>query len=210
MSKAREVMIDRSRQILNGAAALVAMTNDWQTIREFLCNRLEEDLLTEMQKKKLERYQFMYSHTMKGKYTKQEVISMCMRFFSISQSQAYEDYNCMSEIFATVMHINKHFEIKMQIESVKMAMAKATELCDFKGAEAARKNLISLIALLPEENSSPGELFEGHIIEAVNDPRLIGAPAVDWKALAKAINDKRKVPIDLSKFEEAEVVNGND
>jgi hypothetical protein len=209
MSKARDVIIDRSRLILNGAAAIVEMTNDWQTIREFLCNRLEEDLLTDMQKKKLERYQFMYSNTMKGKYTKQEVISMCRRFFSISQSQAYEDYNCMSEIFATVMHINKQFEIKMQIESVKMAMAKATEICDFKGAEAARKNLISLIALLPEEESSPGELFQGHIVEASYDPRRLGAPAVDWKAIANAINDKRKVKIDFSKFEDAEVINGD-
>lgn len=207
MSKTKQVMIDRSRQILNGAAAIVAMTNDWQTIREFLCNRLEEDLLTDMQKKKLERYQFMYSQTMKGKYSKQEVISMCTRFYDISQRQAYEDYNCMSEIFSTVMHINKQFEIKMQVESVKLSMAKATEMCDFKSAEIARKNLIALLALLPEEDTSPGELFQGHIIEAVYDPRLINGYEVDWKVLAKAINDKRKVKIDFSKFEDAEVVN---
>lgn len=210
MSLIKDIMLKRQEQLLQGAAAIVAVTNDWQTIKEYLCNRLQEDQLTDLQKKKMERYQFMYSQSCKGKYTTQDVISMAMRFFDIKKSQAYEDWNCMNEIFVFVLPINKRFEIKLQYESAKLAIAKYFDVGDYKAAEIARKNAAMYLSMMPDEENNLADLFTGHVIKAAYDPRKLGAADVDWKILAKAINEKRKVPIDISKFEEAEIVNGND
>jgi hypothetical protein len=209
MSGIKDIMLKRQDQVMHGAAAILAVTNDWQCIKEYLCNRLQEDQLSDIQKKKMERYQFMYSHSSKGKYSTQDVISMSMRFFGIGKSQAYEDWSCMNEIFVFVLAVNKRFEIKMQYEAAKLAIAKYTEVGDYKAAEIARKNAGMYLSMMPEEESNIAELFTGHTIQAMYDPRKLGAAPVDYKALAKAINDKRKVPIDLSKIEEAEVIDGD-
>ena len=55
---------------------------------------------------------------------------------------------------------------------------------------------------LPDEEENPAELFEGHQIEAVFDPTLLGAPAVDMKEVLKAINEKRDKKIQIDMFEE--------
>lgn len=208
-NKIKELMIERSRQIAAGAEAVAAITNDWQTILQFMKGRLQEEFLTEQQKEKMKRYNFMYKELQTGKYSKQEVINMNMRLYGIGLQQSYEDFNCMSEIFSSVMHVNKLFTLQMELELADKMMRKCSELMDFKGAAMFQKNKAQLLAMLPEKDENAAALFEGHIVEAVFDPRLIGAPDVNIKDVIEKINAKRKVKIDTSKFDEAEVVNEN-
>lgn len=189
-------------QITHGVETLLNSTSDWQTIREYICNRLPKEQLTEIQKKKLERYTYIYNQTMTGKYSKTEIISQITSMYGVDLSLAYEDYNCMQELFGTYIHINKLFEIKMEIEAAKRLKRKAEAAMDFKGAAAIQKNLIALYALIPDEEQSLAELFKGHTIEAIYDPRLLGAPDVNMTELLKTINAKRKVKINVDKFEQ--------
>lgn len=189
-------------QITHGVETLLNSTSDWQTIREYICNRLPKEQLTEIQQKKLDRYTYMYNQTMTGKYSKAEIISQVITMLGVDQRQAYEDYNSMQELFGTYIHINKLFEIKMQIEGAKRLQRKAEEAMDFKGAAAIQKNLIALYSMIPDEEQNMAELFKGHSIEAVYDPRLLGAPDVNMGELLKAINSKRKVKINVDSFEQ--------
>ncbi len=195
------LLIKRAEQIKNATELLIAKTNDWQIIKQFLCNRLNEVELTEMQQKKLERYQFVYNQLVSGKYTEQDVITMLMKSFGIKINQAYEDMNCARELFTSVININKRFELQIELQSAKDMKRKCIEIGDFKTAGAIQKNIVAIMAMLPDEEENPAELFEGHEIEAVFDPKLLGAPDVNMKEVLAAINAKRKVAINTDLFE---------
>ncbi len=199
--KVNDLLIKKAEQIRTGAEAIVAVTNDWQTIKEYMCNRLSLESLTDVQKDKMDRYSFMYSQLLSGKYSKQDVIQMTMKLFKKTITVIYEDYACMTELYNSVIHFNRLFEIKMELETAQRLLRKCEEERDYKAAAAIQKNIITLKLSLPEETETPGELFRGHTVEVANDPRLLGAPEVDLTELLSAINAKRKVKIDTTKFE---------
>lgn len=195
------LLIKRAEQIRSAAEILIAKTNDWQIIKQFLCNRLDEVELTEIQQKKLERYQFIYNQLVSCKYTDQDVLNMLIKTYKIKVGQAYEDMNCARELFTAVININKRFELQIELQSAKDMKRKCVEICDFKTAGAIQKNMVAIIAMLPDEQDNPAELFEGHDIEAVFNPKLLGAPDVNIKEVLAAINAKRKVVIKTDLFE---------
>lgn len=191
----------KSEQVRSGAQLLMSKTRDWQVIRQYLCNRMNDIELTKDQQKKLDRYQFIYSNLASGKYLKHEVINMVMKMYEVSQRQVYDDLNCTQEIFSSVVNINKLFEMQLELESAKDMKRKCIEVGDIKTAAIVQKNIIALTALLPDEELSLGEDFEGHTIEAVFDPRLLGAPDIDMNEVLTAINAKRKIKIKTDLFE---------
>ncbi|MES2457232.1 MAG: hypothetical protein V4594_16880 [Bacteroidota bacterium] len=194
------LLVKKSEQVRAGAALLVGKTRDWQVIKQYLSNRLNEMELTGDQQSKLERYQFVYNQLVSGKYTKPEVVNLLKKLFHVGTSQAYEDINHSQEIFAAVVNINKQFELQLELESARAMKRKCIEVNDIQTAARVQKNIIQLIALLPDEENSPGEDFEGHTIEAVFDPQLLGAGEIDMDEVLKAINAKRKVPIKTDMF----------
>jgi hypothetical protein len=195
------VLIKRAEQIRSAAEILIAKTNDWQIIKQFLCNRLDEVELTEIQQKKLERYQFIYNQLVSCKYTDQDVLNMLIKTYKIKVGQAYEDMNCARELYTAVININKRFELQIELQSAKDMKRKCVEIGDFKTAGIIQKNMVAIIALLPDEEDNPADLFEGHKIEAVFDPKLLGAPDVNMKQVLDAINAKRKVAIKTDMFD---------
>lgn len=192
----------RATQLSYATELLYDKTRDWQMIREYMCNRLKDSKLTETQQLKLQRYQFIYNQVVSGRYTDQEVISMVMNMYDIELTQAYEDINCTREVFNSVLSINKQFEIKMELQAAKDMKRKCLELNDFKSAAAIHKNIIALLAMLPELEEDPAEAFRGHEIEAVFNPVLLGAPPVNMKEVIAAINAKRKAKIKTELFED--------
>lgn len=199
------IMQSKYAAVASAAEVITNMTNDWQLIKQYLNNRLQLNELTDVQQKKLERYNFIYSNMLGGKYGKQEVLSITMKFFNMGMTQIYEDFNCVQEIYSSVVSINKTFELQLELESAKEMKRKAMAAFDFKAAAAFQRNIIELQKMIPDKEEIPGEFFEGHTIEAVFDPRLLGAPAVDMKEVLKALNAKRKTPIKIDMFEELEV-----
>ena len=198
----KNVLQIKSEQIRSGAQLLMTRTSDWQIIKQFLCNRLDNISLTPEQQKKLERYQFIYNQLVSGKYTKQEVITQLQKLYKLRLTQIYDDINCTQEIFSTVININKLFEVQLELGSARDMKRKCLEAFDFKTAAMIQKNIIAILAALPDEESNPGEDFEGHIFEPVFDPRLLGAPDIDMNELLTAINAKRKVKIKTDMFQD--------
>ena len=197
-----EVLRVKADQVRTGADIIMARTNDWQIIKAYMCNRLADFQLTPVQQLKLDRYQFIYNQLVTGKYTNVEVVSQVMKMQGgISMSQAYEDINCAREVFNSVINVNKLFEIKLELEIAKSMKNKCVQIMDFKTAALIEKNIIKLLELLPSEDDSPGDGFEGHEIEAVFDPSLLGAPEVDMNEVLAAINAKRKVKVNIDMFE---------
>ncbi len=199
---ATTALIKRAEQVQYGAELLMAKTRDWQTIQAYLSNRLEDLQLTETQLQKLKRYQFIYEQLASGKYTDTEVINQVVKQHKIKIAQAYEDMSCTREIYNNVININKQFEIKLQLQINRNMQRKAEELGDFRALAQLEKNRALLLKLLPDDDINPAEFFEGHEIEAVFDPRLLGAPDVNMKELLKTINEKRNKKINIDMFEE--------
>ena len=202
---AETLLMIKVDEIKTAADAYVQVIQDWQIIKDHLSNKIDVSL-TEDQERKMVRYMHIHNQLLTGRYSKVEVIKQTMRIYKISQKQAYEDYNCTTEIFSSLVPVNKLFELQLEIEVNKRLRMKAEEVMDFKGAAACGKNLIALIAQLPEKEEFDAKDFSGHNVEASDDPRLLGAPDVDMKAVLAAINEKRKVKIKTELFETAEVI----
>ncbi len=132
--------------------------------------------------------------------------------YDISLSQAYEDLSCTRELFNSVVNINKQFEINLELQINRNYQRKCEELGDFKAVAALQKNRALLLKLLPDEDINPGEMFEGHVFEAVFDPRLLGAPDIDMKEVLKAVNEKRNKKINIDLFDDIpyEIIKPND
>lgn len=205
-----KALVKRAEQVQKSAELLMAKTCDWQVIKQYLSNRLEEIELSPEQQKKLERYQYIYNQLVSGKYTDQEVVNQVTKIYSVKISQAYEDISCTREIFNAVININKQFELKLQLQINRNMLRKAEELSDLKAYAQLEKNRALLLKQLPEVEDNPAELFEGHTIEAVFDPRLLGAPDIDMKEVLKAVNEKRGKKINIDMFDDLPYEEMND
>ena len=204
--KVDQLMMIKAEQVRSAAEILLEKTVDWQVIREFMSNRHNEIVLSDEQERKLTRYKFIYDQLSGGKYSKSQIIGQLMneKLYGVSISQAYEDIRCSGELFTSVIHFNKQFELNNEIEIAKAARAKCLEVFDFKNAAAFAKVIKDLIAIQPDEEDTPGKDFEGHTVEAVFDPQLLGAPDIDMKEVLAALNAKRKVAIKIDMFDNIE------
>jgi hypothetical protein len=201
-SSVKKALAKKADQVEKTTKLLLANVSDWQVIKQYLSNRLEEDYLTDMQKEKLQRYQFMYNESMSSKYSENEILNATMRIYKIGLTQAYEDWNAMQEIFTTVLSINKRFEMKLELNSARALKRKCEEMGDMKSAAAHGKNIIALLKELEDEEENPGDMFEGHQFEAVFNPTLLGASEVNMKEVLTAINEKRGKKINIDMFED--------
>lgn len=203
-----QALMKRANQVATTTELLLTRVQDWQQIKEYLCNRVNDDsFLTEAQKGKLARYQFMYNQLATGKYTDTEVINQCMKMYKIkSHAQAYEDLSCTRELFNFVLNVNKQFEINLQLQINRNMLRKAEELNDMKAVAALEKNRALLLKLLPDREDNPAELFEGHTYEFTFDPTLLGGPKINMKEVLDLINEKRQVKINTDMFIDAEIV----
>lgn len=195
-----QLLKNHAARISVAAEFMVNTTKDWQTIKEFLVNRVNDIKLTAPQQAKLERYQFMYNQLVSGKFTDAEVMTASMKMFSIKERQVYEDLSCTRELFNTVININKRFELSIQLQINRNMLRKAEELCDFKAYAALEKNRALMLNQIEEVVENAGDMFEGHEISAVFDPALIGAADINMEEVLKEINAKRKAKIKTTLF----------
>lgn len=208
--KLPSLLIKKAEQISNATELLLSKTKDWQVIKQYLCNRLEEIKLTTKQQEKLERYQFIYNQLISGKWSQADVISAVVKLYNIKINQAYEDMVCTQEIFTSVLNINKRFELNVELQINRNMLRKAEELCDLRAYAQLEKNRVLLLAQIPDEEENPAEFFEGHAWEATFDPTLIGAEDIDMKEVLTQINSKRKTKIKTEMFADIEHEDVND
>ncbi len=194
----------KADQVKRGAEILLQQTSDWQQIKKYLCNRIEGIKLSASQKEKLDRYQFIYNQLSSGNYTEQEILQQLQKkeMYDISLQQAYDDMNATKEIFSSFININKKFELKLELDIAKEVRRKCLEQNDMKSYAAMSKNIISLLALIEDDNEVNADLFTGIEIEATFDPRLLNAPDVDMKELLTALNNKRDAKIKMDLIED--------
>jgi hypothetical protein len=197
-----KLLQDKADQVQRGAEILLAKTRDWQVIKAYINNRLEEITLTPEQQKKFDRYQYIYNQLVSGKYTEHDVIEQIKTIHKVGITQAYEDVRCTRELFCSVVNINKRFEQKMELESARNLKRKCEELQDYRSAAAIQKNIVQLLRDIPDEEENPGELFEGHTYELTFNPTLLGAPAIDMKEVLRVVNEKRHKKINIDMFDE--------
>ena len=188
------MLAEKAEQVARTAELIMAKTRDWQMVKEYMCNRLEEMELTVTQKEKMSRYQFIYNQLVSGKYTDNQVVNMSAKMHGTKQTQAYEDLAATRELFNSVINVNKSFELNLALEVTKNYMRKCEEMQDFKALQKFNKDKIEIIKQLEDIEDNRGELFEGHVFEMTFDPTLLGAPEItkkDMMDLLKSINSKR-------------------
>ncbi len=83
MSKVALIYKKHATEVEAGVETLVSKVRDWQVIKQYMCNRLPEIKLTEDQKKKMERYNYIYSQQVSGKYTDSDIVKQVMNLFDI-------------------------------------------------------------------------------------------------------------------------------
>jgi len=209
LSNTGKALVKKVESISAGAALLAEKTNDWQVIKQYLSNRANNMELTNMQKKKLARYQFVYNQLSSGKFLEKEVVTQITKEFNVDIDIAYEDVADAKELYGFLFSINKLFELKIQLDINRLLINKAKEANDLRAAAAFEKNRIELLKLVPEIVDTPGQYFESHTYEIKFDPSLIGAPDINMKEILAEINKRHGATLDLDAIEEAEVVNDN-
>lgn len=207
MGSIKNHIAEKAEVVTKATQFITNHTKDWQVIKNYLSGKMSLGKLTDLQQEKLNRYQFIYNQFVSHKYTETEIVNMLRTLYKIEYAQAYSDINSTKEIFSSVLNINKHFEIKMQLESAKQLKIVCETIGDMKAAALFQKNIIAITALLPDIDDTPVDHFEGHIIEATFNPGLLGIPEInkeDMLDLLKRINEKRnrKLDIDLAVFED--------
>lgn len=195
-----QVLKNHAARISVAANFIVNTTKDWQIIKQYLTQRIQEINLTPYQQAKLERYQYMYNQLVSGKYTDQEVLTSTMKLYDLKERQVYEDLNCTRELFNCVININKRFELSAQLQINRNMLRKAEELCDFRAYAALEKNRALMLNQIEDIAENDGDIFQGHEINAVFDPSLIGAEEINMDEVLKEINAKRKAKIKTSLF----------
>ena len=214
MSSVINVLKDKAADIAKGTALVVDSIKDWQQIKSFMSNRIADIKLTIKQQEKLNRYQYIYNQLVSHKYSQTEIINQIITIYGADQTQAYEDLRCTKELFSTVINVNKQFELSIELESARTLYRKCLKIDDFKNAAAVQKNITAILKEIQQPEEVNTALFEGHIIEAVFDPKLIGAPEIsddDYNNLLKEIESKRgkkKSNIEDVSFEELKPNNG--
>lgn len=216
--KVEKALIQRANAVRTGAELLAEVTRDVQLLEQYISNRMrpEDFQLTVKQQAKLKRYNFIYEQLISGKPTSVIVAMLTNKnLYSISQAQAYEDIRCSKELFGSVAHINKRFDLNNEIEINKIYRNKAIEMHDYKNAAVFSKVIKDLYAQLPDEEESAGENFETHKLEVTFNPRSLGGPDMempDMKEVLRILNEKRNVKIKIDMFPELEYTetdNGN-
>jgi hypothetical protein len=198
---------EKAEQVSTAAGLIAQKTKDWQMIKQYINNLVEEIKLTPVQHEKLKRYQYIYNQLVSGRYTEQEIINQVMNLYKVQIVQAYEDVNSTREIWLTTLNINKRFELKMELESAKDCKRKCIEIGDFKNAASYSKIIALLLREIEDEAENPADLFEGIFIEASFNPELLGAPKIykkDMVDLMKSINAKRNKKLNLDFIEDLE------
>ena len=196
MAKAISILKKKADDVANATNLIVENIRDWQQIKAYMCNRLDEMVLSPIQQAKLDRYQYINNQLVSHKYTVSEVVNQVVTLYNVELRQAYDDLKCTKELFSSVININKSFELHIELESLRILYRKCLSINDFKNAVATKKVINSILKQVESFEDIPGELFEGHTIEAIFDPVLLGAPEIsdeDYKKLLADIQTKRGV-----------------
>lgn len=199
------MLAEKAEQVARSAELIMAKTRDWQMVKEYMCNRLDEIELTPTQQDKLKRYQFIYNQLVSGKYTDNDIVAMSAKMHGTKRVQAYEDLAATRELFNSVINLNKNFELSLALEITKNYMRKCEEAGDFKALQKFNKDKIEIIKQLQDIEDNRGELFEGHVFEMTFDPALLGAPEItkeNMKDLLSSINAKRDKKIKIDMFDD--------
>lgn len=182
---------------------------DWQTIRDYISNRVEDIVLNKRQRDKLQRYDYMYAQLMSRKYTEAEVISQVEQRFNVKRSTAIQDLQSTREIYTVTIGINKRFEIKVQIEGLKIQLAKAAALGKLAEYSMLSRCLSDYYKQLPDEEVNQAELFTPHQNIMQFDPDKLGFPKIDaaeWQKLKTDLKTKHNFDFDDEIIEEAIIV----
>jgi hypothetical protein len=104
-------------------------------------------------------------------------------------------------LFSTVLPIDKLFELKVELESCRTLKRKCIAAGDIDTANKIEKNIITILNMVEQAEPAPTELFEGHIIEPMFNPSLIGAPEITkdvFNDLMHRIAEKRGKKFDTT------------
>jgi hypothetical protein len=201
----------QKEKLLRQATWMAEQTNDWMMIRDYMNNRLGELKLTEPQKQKLRRYQFAYDQISSGKYTEMEVIAQMVEHFKIAEATAIADLKCSKEIYSTTLAIDKRFEIKMQIELLKIEQQKARDVGNLDASAKLAKCIAEFLKMVPDEMPDKDDAFTPHQNVLTFNPAILGIPAIDkseMNELLKTLANKYNFKLDTSfiEIEDAEII----
>jgi hypothetical protein len=157
---------------------MAEQVNDFQMIRQYMTNRVNEFTLSPMQEFKLKRYQFIYDQLSSGKYSDKEVREMTMKMFNIAENQAMSDMKTSQELFSTTLSVNKKFKILLQIQHLEKMQRKARDNNKLDEYSKLQRVMNELLRMLPDEIETPTDNFEPRKNVIMYDPSILGVQKV--------------------------------
>lgn len=172
---------------------ITEQTNDFQTIRAYMNNRLDQIKLTPGQNEKLRRWQYIYDQLSTGKYSDDDIRSQLVVHFHIEDQLARSDIRQAQELFSTTIAINKKFRIIMDLKLLDKMQRKASTNNDLDAYAKLQKTKNELYKMLPDEEEMPGDYFQPRTNIFEFNPSLLGVnpiPEEKVKALLEQLKNE--------------------
>lgn len=201
------ILKETADKIAASARNAMEHIRDVQVLQQFMKNRISEIDLSAAQKRKLERYQYIYNARVSGKYVDKDIVHQLQQHFKIEINQAYLDLRAADELFTTIINIDKRFNYYLMLQLNSDYQRKCLDMGDMKSLAKFEKNRADILKQIEDLDEGAGELFEGHEFEVTFDPTLLGAKPISKKEmtdLLKQINEKRNKKINTNLIESLE------
>lgn len=161
-------------ELISRAEWMAEQTNDLQTIKAYMTARFNDIKLSDKQKAKMARWQFVYDQLSTGRYTQLDIRWQLQNKFGISEGAAMLDIREASDVFGSTMNINKMFKIQLDIQLLDVMKQKARDTQQLDSYARLQKVQNELYKMLPDEDEVPADHFSPHQIIMKFDPSLLG------------------------------------
>lgn len=175
-------------EIIRRAEWIAEQTNDFQTIKAYMQARIGELEMTDAQKEKLRRWQFVYDQSATGNYTETEIRLQLQEHFKVNQNTSYVDIRQAKELMSTTLNINKLFKIQIDIELLDIMKQKAKASNNGDTYAKLQKAQNELYKMLPDEDIAAGDDFIPHANIIEFNPALLGVERIPDDQMKKLLD----------------------
>lgn len=175
-------------ELIRRAEWIAEQTNDYQTIKAYMQARIREVDMTEAQKEKLRRWQFVYDQSATGNYSEAQIRLQLQEHFKVNQNTSYVDMRQAKELMSTTLNINKIFKIQLDIELLDIMKQKAKSTNNLDAYAKLQKAQNELYKMLPDDDHSAGDDFIPHANIIEFNPALLGVERIPDDQMKKLLD----------------------
>lgn len=176
-------------ELIARAEYIAETVNDFQTIKQYMNNRFDDNMkLTQSQEHQLKMYQYVYDQSQTHKYTEFQIRNQLKSNFGLNDRQAWDVFKKAQELFATALHINKLFQMRMDILWIEKLQRKAEAANDMDAFAKLQKVKNDIRSMIPDTDEVAGDDFKPIQVEFQFNPEILGRPVIPKKKIKELVD----------------------